>query len=871
MITKKLFGIGLAACLAGALPAETIYRNDFSVRTSKLPVPLESDWVRYDYTPGGSLAYTYGKQNLAYTENMPWTDPSQMQDGWIHGAYARQHPVAFVTNNVDSDTERPFAAFDSSNSSYTGTLYQAVGNAFSNGTLTIWIDMRSPSSWGGQKIFRFFPAFRTYLENPEGISNPVKYPAVCGLQNACVRFFGFSNSAGGASSLAGDFYNSSLSIPLGRWVRYRMTLYLDTKKVDCSVWQLGDTVPTWDTAVTDEGLHKTGARFYRYITNETGPIAGLGLYVSGVDSDGTVAKMAAFTNIRLEWQAPGSSISVPCYSNNFVTCWKRRLTPGAETSHTYEAATSSVVTNSYNPTSVYHMAYNQSQYARLTPPASSTRAVGVDDWKRCDADGGSVYVGGTKDLTNTNFIKMCCYTNENAAIVGGAYVVLSQTLGQKITSGKVRISVDGRSPGQWATSGSRHLCVGLGSDDLYSTATTENYGDYCMAKIGVFASGTSNAKKPNPVHYDQDGETIDSTTNFTLRTWQRYVITADLDNKTYDWAIYEIGGGSADKPNPEPPSSSGTGVSFINDVSDIASFVLFGSGFERSSTFNNHILFDNIQVWKNWDDATQTGDLIYFNDFKKRRRVVTVDARPLTGKSNVEKPEHDFWVRRGSCDGFLSIIGDANPAVSLDGDGEKLAFHSLGLRPPFSTSRMTVTRIDVRPPDFWYGEGRKHAQVVLGGEDATQGDMFAGADPLAKAPIRFGFVQSGTDKDTCGRYANTVAFAVNGSFDETASFAVDTSSWYRFVVRTRPADGTYDLDIYRQGAHPGIDDANGTPVASYSGLAYSDGADRELTSIGIASSGMRGFSPQLAEDPGSAMFDNIAVDSVPVGTAFTIR
>ena len=71
--------------------------------------------MRYDYAAGKSLAYSYGKSYLQYTENLPWSNPAKMQDGWIHGAYGTWHPGSYVTNNVDSDTSRPFAAFDLNN------------------------------------------------------------------------------------------------------------------------------------------------------------------------------------------------------------------------------------------------------------------------------------------------------------------------------------------------------------------------------------------------------------------------------------------------------------------------------------------------------------------------------------------------------------------------------------------------------------------------------------------------------------------------------------------------------------------------------------------------------------------------------------
>ena len=875
-----MFAMGRTMALAAVFltlsaHSETVYQNDFASRLSLKPVPAIGKWVRYDYTPGRKLTYWYGKSNLQYSESLPWADPAQMQDGWIHGAYGTWHPGSYVTNNVDSDTSRPFAAFDLNNDAtyYKGLLYQPIDNSFSNGTLTCWIDMRVPTSWGitgaaDPPQLRFFPAYRTFLENPDGLSNAFTFPAICGIQGtSAVRFYGFATTSTGAASLSGAFYNKG-TVAAGKWVRFRMEMNFDTKRTSCSVWTLGTTVPDWNTAVTDDGLHETDRYLYRFPTAERGPVEGIGLYVAGVKSKGDVRKMPAFTNIRLEWQAPGSAIAQSCYSNNFVTCWKRRLTTGT-TAHAYDAASPHMVTNFYAPEirSGSHMAFHNTADPYLTPAPSTTRTVGLDGWKRCDNNGGAVYAVGTTQLANTNFLKMCARTN-GTEMVGFQYAAVSQTLGEKITSGKVRLSVDGRTPDKWYW-GTRGLFVALGSDYLYSGASTGDYSSYYAARIGVTSPG--NTTKPHPKCYGSDGATDIDTTNVTFRTWQRYVITADLDHKTYDWAIYDIGGGVADRPNPETPVASGTGVSFEHDVSDVASFVLLGYGFVSTSTFNGQILFDNIQVWKNWDDAAQTGDLIYYNDFEERRRIMTVDERRLTGKSNVFRPDCDGWARRGDCSGRLVIAGDTNPFVSGSGDGENLAFHDLGTRWAASATRQMTLRVDMRPPDFWYGTGRRRALVAIGGGSAAQGDAFGEADPLAKSAIRFGFVPSGETKDTCGRYTTIAACAGNGAADETASFTVDKTAWYRFVVTTRPANGTYDLDVYRQGTHPAVSDANGTLVASYRGLAYGSGSDGELSAVGIDASGVRGFSPWDAEDPGCALFDNIVVDRQPYGTTFSIR
>ena len=682
-----------------------------------------------------------------------------------------------------------------------------------------------------------------------------------------MRFYGFAKNSSGTASLAGAFYDKA-KVAAGTWVRFRMVVNLDSKTTSCSVWTLGDTVPDWDTAVTDDGLHENGQYLYRFPTAERGPVEGIGLYVAGVKAKGDVRKMPAFTNIRLEWQAPGSAISQPCYSNNFVTCWKRRLTAGT-TAHTYAAASPHVVTNSYTPDIRVnsHMTFHDHGDPYLTPAPSNTRTVGVDGWKRCDNNGGAVYAVGTTQLANTNFLKMCTRTNGTAR-VGNQFAVVSQTLGEKITSGKVRLSVDGRTPDKWYIS-SRYVLVALGSDDVYTTTSTSAYSSYFAAEIGVTSS--ANESNPYPIYYSEGSSHGITTTNVTFRTWQRYVITVDLDTKKYDWAIYDIGGGVANRPNPETPVASGTDVPLYHDVSDIASFALLGYGFVSTATFNGQILFDNIQVWKNWNDATQNGDLIYYNDFDVRKRILTSDERPLTGKSNVSRPDCDSWVRRGDCGERLVIAGDTNPFVSGSGGSENLAFHDLGTRWSASAMRQMILRVDVRPPDFWYGTGRKRALAAIGGGRAAQGDASGGVDPLAKAAIRFGFVPSSTSKDTCGRYTTIAACAGNGAAEEKASFTVDKTAWYRFVVTTRPVNGTYDLDIYQQGAHPALSDANGTLVASYRGLAYADGSDGDLSAVGIDTSGVQGLSPWNTEDPGCALFDNIVVERQPFGTSISIR
>ena len=101
----------LLAALPGILLAAVgdIYRNDFSTRTSALPLPGDR-WMSYDYDPNTQLYINY---SWASTYNM-WESNDQYQDAWgkawMDNAAMENPPgFALATDPVHGSSDNYFA------------------------------------------------------------------------------------------------------------------------------------------------------------------------------------------------------------------------------------------------------------------------------------------------------------------------------------------------------------------------------------------------------------------------------------------------------------------------------------------------------------------------------------------------------------------------------------------------------------------------------------------------------------------------------------------------------------------------------------------------------------------------------------------
>ena len=146
-------GVALALLLA-VLPeillagAGDIYRNDFSTRTSALPLPGDR-WISYDYDLNITLYNNY--TGGASTYNM-WESNKTYQDAWGKAwmddtTMANSPGFAIATDPVHGSPGNYFAYFRGS-ASRTGCAIQPLHNEFTNGMLRLEVDIRRPAVWG---------------------------------------------------------------------------------------------------------------------------------------------------------------------------------------------------------------------------------------------------------------------------------------------------------------------------------------------------------------------------------------------------------------------------------------------------------------------------------------------------------------------------------------------------------------------------------------------------------------------------------------------------------------------------------------------------------------------------------------------------
>lgn len=352
------------------------------------------------------------------------------------------------------DTESPFLAFSINNSQYyTSRASQPIGNSFTNGVVEYWVDMRAPGKWGNTSsmpYLRFIPIYRTYLQTPDNTVNPpVAYPAMLGPCNltgsaataSTTRCFGGSQYNGdlGVVSAADGGY---VSLRTGWWYRYRLVVDFESHYVYYSVWELGANVPTWDTPAGENVMPQKRKYIYRPPTAETGPLDGIGFAVGGINSGNpsVVTNMAAVTNIRVGWKAHDADAEfIPCYSNDFRTCWRRSLAD-ATTASAYAAPAGAGASEFSSYYANVNTTCPGSQVITGTT-GHGAQPVGVDGWRRISETGAAHPSVANSGGDGANVLRV---TKASGTASSAYWAVFGNSLGETITSGKVMFSVDVR-------------------------------------------------------------------------------------------------------------------------------------------------------------------------------------------------------------------------------------------------------------------------------------------------------------------------------------------------------------------------------------------------------------------------------------------
>ena len=189
-------------------------------------------------------------------------------------------------------------------------------------------------------------------------------------------------------------------------------------------------------------------------------------------------------------------------------------------------------------------------------------------------------------------------------------------------------------------------------------------------------------------------------------------------------------------------------------------------------------------------------------------------------------------------------------------------------------------RADIRPPARSTSHSQQIARVYVGGDEYAQGEVGTYRAErggtlrsfLDAAAGHFGFARAG-DPNTVNYYAKfapAVSDAAGARTGDVLSGAALTH-WYRFVASFDVGKHVWRVDVYDQGTtQPGIDDANGTPVAAFTDLVFAHVDPAGISAFGLATGGSGG-TDLLAPDTKGVLFDNLVVERTPPGLMVIVR
>ena len=842
------------------------YQNDFSMRTSE--VQGMDGWLTMPYA-NGAVAYNFDETK--YWPTLPYEDASKVQDGWVK---ARLNAGGTAADVEVVGTDNKYLRFTATSAVAGTAVMQTFGNEFSNGVLRIRCDIRALGSWsavnGGQ--MRLIPLCKAYV-NPNAWTGSVTEPANWGFTEEGWYTYNFL--------LGGDQWNNAIAnyIPSGKtmctsghWYRYIVDLDFDNGQISCTVYDQGDGLQLFDGANGTLVGQVGPTRLYRQLSAETGPVVGIVIRALKYSGSNPVddTKLPAIDNLAVSWKAPGAASFASCYENDFAERRMRTLmlesqrhdyvcdTPVTSLTFTgYKIASSK--TDAGTP--ILQNSLGSSHRAE-TPPD------GIDGWRRLNVDGnGDLHVvkGESTDAGGAML----------RASKGYNFVIGANSFGQKVTSGKVRFSADIRAPNKWTWINKAGFLIG--GDSLYSAGSDDIWTSLaCTAGLGG-ESGTD--LKP---HYkDASGTDVFPTATCSWTTWYRVVVTADVNAKTFDYALYSYG---ANSPSPDwiPTQQdlvyATSGCAFRSTCPDdgLSSFALYSYGHNTINLPDTNVYFDNIRVWR--DAGTANEKLIYQNLFSERTVWTESPSSRgviLSDTFNADNGQ-DHWVRRNNAsgDGECYITSAGNPCVAASAyNGTVRAVQSLGYHFRQSTVH---AQVDIRPPCEWIWTAGRQAHIEFGDDEYWQGNYYSGNPYTGSIAFAAGFTAATGTTDATGANPSVCLFAgkgdgAGGMTQQTIAATIDKNHWYRFKFRTNPSEGKWTLNIYDQGAaHPVANSADGTLVASLSDLPFVKDPDGGLSAVGLYSAGNCNGARE-PEDAGLALFDNIKVWQAPMGMVISIR
>ena len=877
----SLFGDGGYAC---------VYQNDFSARTSLAPVPASS-WSTTTYKPDATLYYNFTQKyndGTIYRENI--SRSSHVQDGW-----QKVYDQSF-TNEADfvvlSGDGNPYAALINDgvitniNFDHRTHVIHPFFNRISSGVLRMSIDIAMPphpaNTTDNLNLF-VGPLYEMYMGG-FWRNNTFRYPGLFGPNRLGNAFQAYSFGGNGAGSNSYDGAYEGGNLTAGHWYRYVVDFDFDARKLSGTVYDMGATVPTPASTGTQWCTLRQHP-FYANPSAELGPVTGFIIRdvgsISGKGDAFDESLAPRVDNIRFWWRASGTAFTDAdlFYENDFATCRVRTLVPDGTTSCSYPLAST---TKTYTWDTLYPVnAISGSGLPgyQLMPNATGKKElqpIGVDGWRRLNGNGqqyGSV-VKSTEGAGNWMMAVAAGSWDQNR------YSIFAQPLGQTVSNGSVRLSVDFRTPNKWnsnSTSG-RNIRIMLAPESYYNSSNDSQQTTLYAARIGMDGAGGVNDFK-----FLRVGSSTTTASGGASNHWYRAVMTVDIDAKTYDTMIFDMGETSAAYNAATPPDSqavfSSSGEPLKNgQLPEISCFALMtmGAGGELNGTFNEKgiIYFDNIFAWRKNAGET-TGHQIYYNDFNTRRRYdVPFTGRDLTATLN-RTDGTDWWkslgdgpdqlvARSGTGNPFAHRIDRAVPAWNGGGHyyNSRYVFGAQPIGTNLTKGVVTMWA-DIRPPRRW-GNNDGATHVTFGTDDFFRGNML---DQYYNTRYfaRFGFGCYDTTT-VCGLRHSVNFLVAESSGNRVLSTTADPSHWYRFKATTRFDQGTWDLEVYDLGtAHPTFDTPTpSVSVLSLTGLAYRAALDPSAgDGISTVSLGDVASYPDDLWDPepkSVALFDNIRVE-----------
>ena len=518
--------------------------------------------------------------------------------------------------------------------------------------------------------------------------------------------------------------------------------------------------------------------------------------------------------------------------------------------------------------------------------SNGEECLGVDGWHR--RAGGALFSlldpnkNGGYGWTNGPVLRVTKKSNLGVAAV---------PLGTTVTNGKVRLYFD-LFPGRKSVMGNYTeafaMCFlsggGMGTA-TYTGSTSRDtlWKGKAVCGAGYYVNGDANSEV-NPGNVAYGAGTLKAnyspSTSAQMCYWHRFVVTADLDAKTYEFAAYKYG--TIGQPldfdiSSLEPIAAKDGLPFMTDAPvSIDSVFIASQGhgdYNTGTSFGDTGLsygkfpcFDNLRVCLVAADGSDGLDL-FRCDFTRSTRRTIADAAQLSAGIGI--PGTDGWIARSPANGTARVVangGSPAKAAALAGMNNGTGVVVRELDAPATGFSSVDFGADIRPPSHFSRQGAS-AGVEFGASD-----YFAGADGWRDAPrIFFGFAESNSAK-SFGAYTN-IAFAA-GTQTATAlsSAAVDPTHWYRFRAKADQGSGTVSVKVYDQGAAaPAADAADGTPVATISGLAFPSFPGGTISAVGLAANGVSGTYGGGADDPTAALIDNLCVAYATAATFYILK